>query len=333
MRDTDFGTRMNTLRRIGIAFGVALGLTNALPAAGQAYPNKPIRIIVPFAPGGPADLLARTLGQKLQESWGQSVLADNKPGAGGNLGMDLGAKAAPDGYTLLLAPTGNLTVNPHLGPLPYDVMRDLAPVTQLATVENVLVVNPGIAAGNVQELVALARSKPGSLSFASPGAGSQAHVAGEFLKGLTGTDMIHIAYKGTGPALNDLLGGQISMMFSQMSSALPHIKAGKLRALGVASLKRSTLLPALPTVAEQNLPGFEAVSWYALMAPAGTPMEVIAKLQAESARILRLADVRDKLAALGAEAVGNRPEELAAIIRAESVRWQKVVKDANIKAE
>ena len=324
---------MRSLHRIVIALGAALGLANALPAIAQAYPAKPIRIIVPFAPGGPADLLARTLGQKLQESWGQSVLADNKPGAGGNLGMDLGAKAAPDGYTLLLAPTGNLTVNPHLGPLPYDVLRDLAPVTQLATVENVLVVNPGIAANSVQELVALARSKPGSLSFASPGSGSQAHVAGEFLKGLTGTDMIHIAYKGTGPALNDLLGGQISMMFSQMSSALPHIRAGKLRALGVASLKRSAVLPALPTVAEQNLPGFEAVSWYALMAPAGTPADVIAKLQAESARILRLADVREKLAALGAEAVGNRPEELAAIIRAESVRWQKVVKDANIKAE
>jgi len=233
----------------------------------------------------------------------------------------------------LLAPTGNLTVNPHLGPLPYDVMRDLAPVTQLASVENVLVVNPGIAANNLQELVALARSRPGSLSFASPGAGSQAHVAGELLKGQTGTDMIHIAYKGTGPALNDLLGGQISMMFSQMSSALPHIRAGKLRALGVASLKRSAVLPALPTVAEQSLPGFEAVSWYALMAPAGTPAEVIAKLQAECARILRLADVREKLAALGAEAVGNRPEELMAIIRAKSARWQKVVKDANIKAE
>ena len=324
---------MKNLQRICIAVGAALGLSSAPPAAAQAYPNKPIRIIVPFAAGGPADLLARTLGQKLQESWGQPVLADNKPGAGGNLGMDLGAKAAPDGYTLLLAPTGNLTVNPHLGPLPYDVQRDLAPVTQLATVENVLVVNPGIAANTVQELVALARSKPGSLSFASPGAGSQAHVAGEFLKALTGSDMIHIAHKGTGPALNDLLGGQISMMFSQMSSALPHIKAGKLRALGVASLKRSVLLPALPTVAEQNLPGFEAVSWYALMAPAGTPAEVIAKVQTESARILRLADVRDKLAALGAEAVGNRPDELATIIRTESARWQKVVKDANIKAE
>ena len=196
-----------------------------------------------------------------------------------------------------------------------------------------LVVHPGIAVGNLQELVALARSKPGSLSFASPGAGSQAHVADEFLKGLTGIDMIHIAYKGTGPALNDLLGGQISMMFSQLSSALPHIKAGKLRALGVASLKRSVLLPALPTVAEQNLPGFEAVSWYALMAPAGTPVEVIAKLKAESARILRLPDLRDKRSALGAEAVGKHTAELAAIIRAGSVRWQKVVKDANIKAK
>ena len=325
----------------GLALALAFALTFAAAVAAatipsvsaQNYPARPIRIIVPFAPGGPADLLARTLGQKMQENWGQAVLADNKPGAGGNLGMDLGAKAAPDGYTLVIAPTGNLTVNPHLGALPYDVFRDLAPVTQLATVENVLVVNPGIAVSSVQDLVALARAKPGSLSFASPGAGSQAHVAGEFLKSLTGIDMVHIAYKGTGPALNDLLGGQVSMMFSQMSSALPHLRAGKLRALGVASLKRSVVLPSLPTVAEQNLPGFEAVSWYALMAPAGTPAEVITKLQAESARILRLPDVREKLAALGAEAVGNRPEELAAIIRAESVRWQKVVKDAGIKAE
>ena len=324
---------MKILAGPAIAFAAAVAAATIPSASAQNYPAKPIRIIVPFAPGGPADLLARTLGQKMQESWGQVVLADNKPGAGGILGMDLLAKAAPDGYTLVLAPTGNLTVNPHLGTLPYDVFRDLSPVTQLATVENVLVVHPGIAANSVQELVALARAKPGSLSFASPGAGSQAHVAGEFLKGLTGTDMVHIAYKGTGPALNDLLGGQVSMMFSQMSSALPHIRAGKLRALGVASLRRSALLPSLPTVAEQNLPGFEAVSWYALMAPAGTPAEVIAKLQAESARILRLPDVREKLAALGAEAVGNRPEELAAIIRAESVRWQKVVREANIKAE
>ena len=320
--------------RHAIALALVTAATAAtLPAAAQPYPSRPIRIIVPFAPGGPADLLARTLGQKMQESWGQSVVADNKPGAGGNLGMDLAAKAAPDGYTLVIAPTGNLTVNPHLGPLPYDVFRDLAPVTQLATVENVLVVHPGIAANSVQELVALARAKPGTLSFASPGAGSQAHVAGEFLKGMTATDMVHIPYKGTGPALNDLLGGQLSMMFSQMSSALPHIRAGKLRALGVASLRRSALLPALPTVAEQNLPGFEAVSWYALMAPAGTPSDVLGRLQADSARILRLPDVREKLAALGAEAVGNRPEELAAIIKSESARWQKVVKDANIKAD
>ena len=315
------------------ALALLLATASTLPAAAQPYPSRTIRIIVPFAPGGPADLLARMLGQKMQETWGQPVVADNKPGAGGNLGMDLAAKAAPDGYTVVIAPSGNLTVNPHLGPLPYDVFRDLAPVTQLATVENVLVIHPGIAANNVQELVALARAKPGALSFASPGAGSQAHVAGEFLKSMTATDMVHIAYKGTGPALNDLLGGQLSMMFSQMSSALPHIRAGKVRALGVASLKRSALLPALPTVAEQNLPGFEAVSWYALMAPSGTPADVIAKLQTESARILRLPDVRERLAALGAEAVGNRPEELAAIIRGESARWQKVVKDANIKAE
>lgn len=302
-------------------------------AAAQAYPSKPIRWIVPFAPGGPTDLLARAVGQKLSEAWGQPVLVENKPGAAGNLGVDLAAKALADGYTLVVVPTGNIVVNPTLFPnLPYKA-ADLAPVTMMATVENVLVVNPGIPANSMQELVALARAKPGSLSFASPGAGSQAHLAGEFIKLAAGVDLTHVPYKGTGPALNDLLGGQVPMMFSQMSSALPHIRAGKLRAIGAASLKRSPLMPDLPTIAEQGFPGFEATSWYALMVAAGTPQDVIAKLNAETVRILRLPELREKLAGLGAEAVGNSPAELAATIQKESARWAEVIRKQGIKAE
>jgi len=302
-------------------------------AAAQAYPAKPIRWIVPFAPGGPTDLLARAVGQKLSEAWGQPVLVENKPGAAGNLGVDLAAKAPADGYTLVVVPTGNIVVNPTLFPnLPYKA-ADLAPVTMMATVENVLVVNPGVPANSMQELVALARAKPGNLSFASPGAGSQAHLAGEFIKLAAGVDLTHVPYKGTGPALNDLLGGQVSMMFSQMSSALPHIRAGKLRAIGAASVKRSPLMPDLPTIAEQGFPGFEATSWYALMVAAGTPQEVIAKLNAETVRILRLPELREKLSGLGAEAVGNSPAELAATIQKESARWAEVIRKQGIKAE
>ncbi|MBI3375571.1 MAG: tripartite tricarboxylate transporter substrate binding protein [Betaproteobacteria bacterium] len=302
-------------------------------ATAQVYPSKPIRWIVPFPPGGPTDLLARTVGQKLSEVWGQPVLVENKPGAAGNLGVDFAAKAPADGYTLVVVPTGNIAVNPTLFQnLPYK-QSDLAPVTMLATVENVLVVNPGVQAKSMQELITQAKARPGALSFASPGAGSQAHLAGEFVKLAAGVDLTHVAYKGTGPALNDLLGGQISMMFSQMSSALPQVRAGKLRALGVASLKRSPLTPELPTIAEQGFPGFEATSWYALMVAAGTPKDVIAKLYGETARILRLPDVKEKLAGLGADAVGNTPDEVAVTIRTETSRWADVIRRQGIKAD
>ena len=318
------------MKRLLLAFALALA---PLMAAAQAYPSKPIRWIVPFAPGGPADLLARAVGQKLQDAFGQSVVVENRPGAAGNLGVDQAAKSPADGYTLVVVPTGNITVNPTLFPnLPYKV-SDLAPVTLMANVENVLVVNPGIAAKSMQDLVALAKAKPGSLSFASPGPGSQAHLAGEFIKFAAGVDLTHIAYKGTGPALNDLLGGQISMMFSQTSSALPHIKAGKLRAIGTASARRSAVMPDVPTVAEQGFPGFEATSWYALMVPAGTPQDVIAKLHAETVKAVRSPDLKEKLAGLGAEAVGNTPAELAAQIQREGARWAEVIRKQGLKPE
>lgn len=310
-------------------------LAALLPALAMAqdYPAKPIRIIVPFPPGGPADLLARSIGQKLSDAWGQPVIAENKVGAAGNLGVDFAAKSPADGYTLVVVPTGNIAVNPTLYPkLPYKP-SDLAPITMLATVENVLVVNPSVPANSMKELVALAKAKPGSLTFASPGAGSQAHLAAELIKLTAGVDMVHVAYKGTGPALNDLLGGQVSMMYSQMSSALPHIRAGKLRAIGVASLKRSPVLPEVPTIAEQGFPKFEAVSWYALMAPAGVPKEIVAKLSAECSRILKLAEIKERFAGLGAEAVGGTPEELAATIQSESARWGDVVRKQHITVE
>ena len=300
----------------------------------QSWPAKPIRIVVPFAPGGPADLLPRLIGPKLTEAWGQPVVVENKPGAGGNIGMDLVAKAPPDGYTLVIGPTGNLVVNPHLYPnLPYDVFRDFAPVTLIATFSNVLVVNPDVAAKSVSELIALAKAKPGTLTYGSPGTGSQPHLGGEFLRLLGGIDISHVPYNGTAPALRDLLGGQITFMFAQTSAALPHVQAGKLRALGVASAKRATQLPDVPTIAESGLPGFEAVSWYALLAPAATPKDITAKIQTEVARILQLPEIREKLLAQGGEAVGGTPEQLASLLRGESTRYADIVKRANIKAE
>jgi tripartite-type tricarboxylate transporter receptor subunit TctC len=304
-----------------------------LLAAAQEYPLRTIRIIVPFPPGGPTDLIGRSLGEKLGEAWKQAVVVENKSGAAGNLGVDTAAKSPPDGYTLVVVPVGNISVNPTLYPsLPYKP-SELAPITMLATVENVLVVNPSVPANNMKELIALAKAKPGSLSFASPGAGSQAHLAGELIDLIAGVEMLHVPYKGTGPAMNDLLGGQVSMMYAQVSSALPFIRSGKLRAIGVASLKRSAVLPEVPTIAEQGFPGFEAVSWYGLMAPAGVPKDIIAKLSAECTRILRLPDIRDRFAGLGADAVGGTPEQLAASIQTEAARWGDVVRKRHITVE
>lgn len=314
---------------------VLLFFTAIIPAlaVAQAYPARAIHMIIPFPPGGPTDLLGREVGQKLSEAWGQPVVVENKPGAAGNYGVDLGAKATPDGYTLVVVPAGNIVVNPTLYPkLPYK-QQDLAPITMLAKVENVLVINPAVPANSLKELIALAKAKPGSLTFASPGAGSQAHLAGELLELKAGIDMVHVPYKGTGPALNDLLGGQVSMMFSQMSSALPYIKSGKLKAIGLASLNRSSVAPDLPTISEQGFPEFEAVSWYALMAPAGTSAEIIGKLNLETVKILASPDVKERLVGLGADPVGGTPSELATTIQSESARWSEVIRKGHITVE
>ena len=315
------------------AFLALLLAAASFGAIAQTYPSKPLHVIAPFPPGGPVDVLGRVLAQGLSDAMGQPAIVDNKVGAAGNIGIEQAAKAPPDGYTLAIVPLGNIAVNPALYPnLPYKA-SDLAPVTMLATVENVLVVNATVPARSVKELLALAAQKPGSISFASPGAGSQAHLAGELLALNGGVQLLHVPYKGIGPAINDLLGGQVSMMFAQMSSVLPHIKSGKLRALGVASLKRSPVMPDTPTVAEQGLPRFEAVSWYALMVPAGTPRAIIDRLNTETGKLFATPALKEKLAALGMDAATGKPADLAATIQADTQRWTDVIRQKNIKPE
>lgn len=300
---------------------------SAIGAPADTYPGKAIRLIVPFPPGGPADVLARVVGQKLGTAWGQTVVIDNHPGAGGNIGMEVGKLAVPDGYTLVLAPTGNLTVNPSLyAKLQYDPIRDFAPVTQLASVPNILVVSSSVPANSVKELIALAKAKPGELNFASPGDGSIAHLAGEMFKTMAGINMVHIPFNGMAPAMNNVLSGQVQVFFAGITTAMPQVKAGKLKALAVASPQRVATLPQLPTVAESGLPGFAAVSWYGVVAPAGTPPDIVNKLNREIVKILRLPDVREALAAQGAEIIGNTPEEFASVIKSETAAWATVVK-------
>ena len=301
----------------------------------QSWPQRPVRVIVPFAPGGASDLMPRLVGEKLAAIWAQPVIIDNRAGAAGNIGMEAGAKAPPDGYTLLAAPNGNLVVNPHMySKLSYDVFKDLAPVTRIAAVQNVLVVNPEVPAGSMKEFIALARAKPGTLNFGSPGNGSQAHVGVELLKMQLGLDLVHLPYQGVGPAMKDLLGGRLQLMLAQVPSALPQIKAGKLRPLGVASSAPLAALPEVPTIAAAaGLPGYEAVSWYALMAPAGTPKDVVEKIHSDVAKVLQFPEVRELLAGMGAEPSGEAPAELAARIKSEYERWGEVVRKANIKAD
>jgi len=307
-----------------------------MPAADAqtTYPTHPARIIVPFPPGGPADALARIAGDKLGQALGQPFVVENHPGAGGNIGMEQGAKAAPDGYTLTLAPVGNLTIAPSLySKLPYDPAKDYAPITVLAAVPNVLIVHPSVPVRSLAELIALAKSKPGMLNYASPGNGSGPHLAGELLKSMAGIDLVHVPYNGVAPAMNAVLGGQVQLFFAQSSVALQHVKAGNMVALGVASAKRIPTAPDLPTIAEQGLPGFDVTSWYSLVAPAGTAQPIIDRLYRELAKAFAEPEVRERIAALGAESVANTPAEFAALQRAEAARWTKLAKEAHIHAD
>src|SRR3954468_4678846 len=304
------------------------------PSFAQAWPSKPVRIINAFAAGGPSDLLSRAVGDKLQAMWGQPVIVEAKPGADGLIGMEFAAKQAPDGYNLITVPVGNAVLLPNLrSKLPYDINKDFVPVTMLGTVQNVLVVGTSVPANNLKELIALSKANPGKLSFASPGLGSSPHIAGEMLKGATGLDMIHVAYKGTGPAVNDVMGGQVTMFFSQMSSALQLVKQGKLKAIGVASLQRHPAAPDIPTIAEQGFPGFQATAWYALFAPAGTPSDIVHKIAADTTKALQMPDVREKLSALGADAVGGTPEEFAARLKQENARWGDAIRKSGVKLD
>jgi len=316
-------------------FSTALAFASAMPLAvhaQDAYPAKPVRIIVPYAAGGVADALPRIVGEKLAAKWKQPVVVDNKPGASGNIGMEEGARAEPDGYTLLLAAAGNMTVNPTLfRNLRFDTYKDLAPVTLLAASPNVLVVHPSVPVKTFKQLVEHAKQNPGKLNFASPGDGSGAHLAGELLNIEAGIQTMHIPYKGIAPAVNDLLGGNVQMMFAGISTVLPHIKAGKLTALAIASPRRSPQLPDVPTVAEDGLPGFDVTSWYGIVVRAGTPAPIIQKLQRDIAEALQGEEVHAKLAGLGLEPVGNTPDAFDAMIKAESRKWTEIVRKANIK--
>ena len=325
-------TKWRTVALLVAAGSVAFG---ALPSGAADYPTRPIRIIVGFAAGGAPDTLARVIGEKLAQDWGQPVVVENRTGAQGNTAMVAVAKSAPDGYTLALMPVGNAAVTPALTPNPpYDPTKDFAPITQLATVENVLVIGASSPIRTLAELIALGRSKTANLSYATPGAGSLAHLAAELLAHRGGFAMNHVPYRGVTPALTDVIRGEVTMIFAQLSTAKPFIDGGQLRPLGVASKERSAVVPNVPTIAEAGeMPGFEAVSWYALMAPAQTPEPIIRKLHDGVVRALNLPDVKTALEAQGAKPVGNSPAELAAVIAADTARWAKVIKEANIQVQ
>ena len=308
-------------------------LASAAVAQAQQYPSKPIRIVVGFAAGGPSDVGARTIAQKLTEKWGQQVIVDIRPGAGGNIATEIVAKAPADGYTLL-EPAFAHAVNPFLySKLPFDAVKDFAPVLLFASIANVLVVHPSIPARSVKELIAFAKTRPGELTAGSAGNGTASHLAVELLNLMGGIKTTHVPYKGLAPAHTELMGGQLSMLFDGIVTGMPAVKAGRLRALGVTTVKRWQGTPDIPTMAEAGLAGFEVNSWYGLLAPAGTPREIIMRLNSEVGRALREPDARERLYSIGAEPMNGTPEEFTAYIAAEMAKWSKVVKTAGIRVE
>ena len=311
----------------------------APPAAGAQttpapYPARTVRLVVPFPPGGPLDITARALAQELTQSWGQSIVVDNRPGAGGNIGADLVAKSPADGYTILMGALSTHAVNPSLyAKMPYDAVADFAPITLVAVTPNVLVVNPSLPVRSVPELIAYAKANPNKLSFGSGSNGSAGHLAGELFKVDTGTDIVHIPFKGGAPAMQALLAGETQFMFDNLANSMPQVKAGKLRALAVTTAKRSRLVPELPTMAEAGLPGFDISTWFGLLAPAGTSSDVIAKWNVDVVKILNSQDMRDRLVAQGAEAAPTTPAEFAAFIRAELPKYARIVKASGAKVD
>jgi tripartite-type tricarboxylate transporter receptor subunit TctC len=302
----------------------------AAPAA--EYPTKPVRIIVAYTPAGTTDILARAVGQKMSEAWGQPVIVDNRPGANGNIGTEITANATPDGYTITMATAATHSINNTLYPkLKWDAVKSFDPISLVARVPNILVVNNALPVKSVSELIAYGKANPGKLNHGSPGLGSTGHLSAELFKSATGLQMTHVPYKGSAPTLADLVAGQIQVVIDNMPAYLPQVQAGKIRALAVTTATRSAAAPNLPTIAEAGVKGYEAGSWFGLAAPKGVPADVIQKLSAETDRILKLPDVKERLLGLGAEPVGGKPEEFAAFIRSEQAKWRKVITQANIK--
>ena len=329
-------TAMGRTVLLSLAACVAGAGSAAVHAAqtADAFPTKPVRLVVTFPPGGSADIVARTIGARLTSAWGQQVIIDNRSGAAGTIGTEIAARAAPDGHTLLLGSSGALVVNPLMGArLAYDPARDFAPISLLVVIPQLLVVNSGVPVNTVSELIAFAKARAGRLNYASVGQGSPNHLAMELFKSMTGVDIVHVPFKGAAPAITDLLGGQVQVMFNPMPALLPHVKTGRLRALGVGSTRRSVVMPEVPTVAEAGVPGFEYVLWYALLAPARTPKPTLRRLNADVVAALADAEVAQRLSSQGAEPRSTTADELARFIAAESRRLKKVIEAAGIKAE
>ncbi|MBI2289979.1 MAG: tripartite tricarboxylate transporter substrate binding protein [Betaproteobacteria bacterium] len=324
---------MNIFLRVVMPGCIALAAAGQVLAA-DAYPSKPIRIIVAYTPAGTTDILARIIGQKMTESWGQPVIVENRPGAAGNIGTELAAKSTPDGYTLLMGTSGTHGINVNLyRNLSWHSLRSFAPISLVAMVPNIMVVNNAVPVKNVKELIAYAKANRGKINYGSPGYGSTAHLSMELFKSMTGTDLVHIPYKGSAGVLADVMGGQISVTIDNMPVYLPQVKAGKIRALAVSPAKRSPAAPDLPTIAESGVPGYDSGAWFGLLAPAGTPKAIVDRLSIETVRILRLADVSGRISELGAEPAGGTPEQFSALIKSEIAKWAKVIKEAKVELQ
>ncbi len=323
--------RARGARAAALVIAALLATGNALA---QTWPAKPVRLIVPYPPGGSADILARAIGQKLGDGLGQQVVIDNRPGAGTAIGAEATAKAAPDGYTILLGTVSSHAINPALNPgLKFDPIKDFAPISLVASIPFALVVHPSLPAKSVKELIALAKARPGSLNYSSAGNGTSNHLAGELFKSMTGTFMVHIPYKGSAPALNDLIAGQVQLMFDLVLTTAPHVKSGAVRAIAVTGRERSPALPGVPTVAESGVPGYEVTAWFGFFAPAGTPAAVVNVLNAETVKAMKLPDLRERLGSQGAEPVTSSPEQFSAYVKDELAKWTRVVKASGMKAD